>query len=206
METRIRMYEEAQKEDFQSLQVRLKEQKKRMISLLISTAPVDRDMQEEEDPSQRDSTKRSTVSKKLPAKKKTLGRVQSLPPALEQESDDPMFGFDGLETSEQTFYRDTSSSEDEADDKDDVFEERSAMQGRPKPRLTYSTSVPISVPSWNMAQKHEHLDNDDEDLIPADPNQIAASMQALAQSITDDNRYIFGDRPRPRLNTGDFNR
>ena len=41
---------------------------------------------------------------------------------------------------------------------------------------------------------------------PADPDQIQASMQALAQSITDDHRYIFGDRPRPRLNTGDFNR
>jgi hypothetical protein len=42
-------------------------------------------------------------------------------------------------------------------------------------------------------------------LTPSEPDQIAASMQALAQqSITDDNRYIFGDRPRPRLNTGDF--
>lgn len=43
--------------------------------------------------------------------------------------------------------------------------------------------------------------------IPHDPDHIAASMQALAQSITNDERYIFGDRPRPRLNTlnsGDF--
>ena len=39
---------------------------------------------------------------------------------------------------------------------------------------------------------------------PSDPDQIAANMQALAQSITDNGRYIFGERPRPRLNTGDF--
>lgn len=38
---------------------------------------------------------------------------------------------------------------------------------------------------------------------PADPDQMAANMQALAQSITDTGRYIFGERPRPRLNTGD---
>lgn len=43
-------------------------------------------------------------------------------------------------------------------------------------------------------------------LTPSDPDQIAASMQALAQSITTDERYIFGERPRPRLNTGDSQR
>ena len=39
---------------------------------------------------------------------------------------------------------------------------------------------------------------------PLDPAQIASNMQALAESIPDENRYIFGERPRPRLNTNNF--
>lgn len=69
----------------------------------------------------------------------------------------------------------------------------------------YSSSMPISVPIWNRTGLDDGATDGDK-LTPSDPDQIAASMQALAQSITNDERYIFGDRPRPRLNTGDFKR
>ncbi|XP_052798253.1 uncharacterized protein LOC128230214 isoform X2 [Mya arenaria] len=197
MENRIRQHEESQREEFQDLQTKLKEEKKRMISLLINSAQFDT----VEEKSPRDSSKRSTEARRTPAKKKTVSRVKSLPPTLEPESD-TMFGFDGLENTDETFYRD-SSSESDRDGADDVMEQR--MSVRRKPNLTYSSSVPISMPAWNNPSRPDPLE-EEEDLTPSDPSQIAASMQALAQSITDDHRYIFGDRPRPRLNTGDFNR
>lgn len=197
MEERIRTFEESQKEAFQELQTRLKEEKKKMISLLLTSTQFDTNNSEETQ--RKDSSKRSTEARKSPAKKKSLGRMKSLPPTLEQEPDDPLFSFDGMGSEEQ-FYNDSSTT-DEEDDDSFVTE---IPKVRSKPELTYSSSVPISVPTWNRSQRSDFLD-ETEDLTPAEPDQIAASMQALAQqSITDDNRYIFGDRPRPRLNTGDF--
>nr|XP_039257186.1 uncharacterized protein LOC120333873 [Styela clava] len=35
------------------------------------------------------------------------------------------------------------------------------------------------------------------------PETMMASMQALARSVTDDSALIFGERPRPRINTGE---
>ncbi|WAR03533.1 AKTS1-like protein [Mya arenaria] len=164
MENRIRQHEESQREEFQDLQTKLKEEKKRMISLLINSAQFD---------------------------------------TVEEKSPRAMFGFDGLENTDETFYRDSSSESDRDGADDEVMEQR--MSVRRKPNLTYSSSVPISMPAWNNPSRPDPLE-EEEDLTPSDPSQIAASMQALAQSITDDHRYIFGDRPRPRLNTGDFNR
>ncbi|KAL4224992.1 hypothetical protein ACF0H5_015687 [Mactra antiquata] len=196
MEDRIREYEETQKTSFQELQTRLKEEKKRMISLLLTSAQFD----ETEETQRKDSSKRSTNPRKSPAKKQTVSRVKSMPPNFDQDPDDALFSFDGIDTSEETFYNE-SSSEEEDDAVDGPAVE--IPRTRSKNRLTYSTSVPISVPTWSSMQKTDFLD-ESEDLTPSEPDQIAASMQALAQSITDDNRYIFGERPRPRLNTGDF--
>ncbi|XP_060568962.1 uncharacterized protein LOC132727450 [Ruditapes philippinarum] len=198
VEERIRAYEESQKEAFQELQAKLKEEKKQMISLLLSSSQFENNNTEETQ--RKDSSKRLTEARKSPAKKKSLGRVKSLPPTMEKDPDDPLFSFDGME-SEEPFYPDSSS--DDNDDNDDSFVEDTPRR-RSKPEMMYSSSVPVSVPTWNRQQHTDFLD-ESEDLTPSEPDQIAASMQALAQqSITDDNRYIFGDRPRPRLNTGDF--
>ncbi|XP_053384489.1 uncharacterized protein LOC123536750 [Mercenaria mercenaria] len=198
VDERIRAFEEAQREAFQGLQTKLKEEKKQMISLLLTSAQFETNNTEETQ--RKDSSKRLTEARKSPAKKKTVSRVKSLPPMMEKDPDDPLFSFDGME-SEEPFYQDSSSDENE-DDESFVTE---LPRTRSKPEMMYSSSVPVSVPAWNRQHRTDFLD-ESEDLTPSEPDQIAASMQALAQqSITDDNRYIFGDRPRPRLNTGDFN-
>ncbi|XP_067830480.1 proline-rich AKT1 substrate 1 [Heptranchias perlo] len=70
----------------------------------------------------------------------------------------------------------------------------------------YAKSLPMSVPIWGFKDlKPKKLaDGDNEERLPSpDLDKIAASMRALAMSVTDGTE-MFGDLPRPRLNTGDF--
>lgn len=64
----------------------------------------------------------------------------------------------------------------------------------------------MSVPIWgfkDLKPKKFH-DGDNEERLPSpDLDKIAASMKALTMSVTDGTE-MFGDLPRPRLNTGDF--
>uniref|UniRef100_UPI00398EB0FB proline-rich AKT1 substrate 1 n=1 Tax=Pristiophorus japonicus TaxID=55135 RepID=UPI00398EB0FB len=70
----------------------------------------------------------------------------------------------------------------------------------------YAKSLPVSVPIWGFKDlKPKKLaDGENEERLPSpDLDKIAASMKALAMSVTDGTE-MFGDLPRPRLNTGDF--
>ncbi|KAJ8299475.1 hypothetical protein KUTeg_023535 [Tegillarca granosa] len=119
----------------------------------------------------------------------------------ESKTKQGFFMLDELGEDNEPFF--SSDEEEDHDSQSDT--EPSAPRTVKKKPLMYSTSVPISVPKWNMdSRKHVEDSTDDEVGSLNDPGQIAASMQALAQSITNDDRCIFGDRPRPRLNTGDF--
>ncbi|XP_043915536.1 proline-rich AKT1 substrate 1 isoform X2 [Protopterus annectens] len=70
----------------------------------------------------------------------------------------------------------------------------------------YAKSLPVNVPIWNFKDhktgKPSHVVNSDRVPSP-DLEKIAASMKALAMSVSDGTE-MFGDLPRPRLNTGDF--
>ncbi|BFZ15758.1 hypothetical protein BsWGS_18797 [Bradybaena similaris] len=66
-----------------------------------------------------------------------------------------------------------------------------------------STSMPISVPAhFRNLRNFSYLDEDFEK--PSEFDDIPKNMQALSESIQERDRYIFGDRPRQRVHTGDF--
>ncbi|XP_011501495.1 PREDICTED: uncharacterized protein LOC105365101 [Ceratosolen solmsi marchali] len=66
---------------------------------------------------------------------------------------------------------------------------------------TLAKSLPVSVPAFH-SYSHRLLQDDDEEQIsrdPMDPNNIQASIKALAKSVHGDT--VFGDLPRPRFST-----
>lgn len=117
---------------------------------------------------------------------------------------DLVFDLDGIGDSgieQRTSYE----TDDDADDTDDSDLEwkRANLSSR---MTSLSTSAPINMPIWgrlpreNLPTEYEELDDE---TIPNHEN-IAASMKALARSVQTDARDLFGERPRPRINTLDI--
>lgn len=206
MEERIRRYEEEQREKLSQLRTKAQDDKKKMISLILQrtdqAAPVGRAAKPRtpltKSKSVFDDSARPPASQPI-----AIGRMHS--PSRRGDSDggsDDLFALDGLDGDADTYH---SSSEEEDDVPAVTIRRRSQA---PKKDLIYSASVPVNVPmgAWGNQGPSDHvldLDSDEENH-PLDPDQIASNMAALAESIPDNNRYIFGDRPRPRLNTNNF--
>ncbi|XP_061181384.1 uncharacterized protein LOC133189954 [Saccostrea echinata] len=208
MEKRIRDFEEDQRAKFQALQSSVQTEKKKMINLVLQAEKqLDTSV-----PEKNELPNLSAVMSKS-SKKPSLTRVKSTPnkrlhsvDEYEQTPDsDVMFLLEGEgQGQDELFYTSEEEEEEETDSRKNssLSSDRTGrFQKRP---LQYSSSVPIMVPRWGMTANKDSGDESDEDPAPSDPEEMAASMQALARSITNDERMIFGDRPRPRLNTGDF--
>uniref|UniRef100_A0A8C4Q7W4 AKT1 substrate 1 n=1 Tax=Eptatretus burgeri TaxID=7764 RepID=A0A8C4Q7W4_EPTBU len=68
----------------------------------------------------------------------------------------------------------------------------------------YAMSLPVSVPVWSYRMPAQLQEPDVEERAPCpDLETIAASMRALTMSVSDGTE-MFGDLPRPRLNTGEL--
>ncbi|XP_005991035.1 proline-rich AKT1 substrate 1 [Latimeria chalumnae] len=106
---------------------------------------------------------------------------------------------------EPFFESDAEESTDDGSLSEDI-----PARTRPFPQRTYqqyAKSLPVSVPIWSFKEHKpsKHLDEGDhEERLPSpDLEKIAASMKALVMNVSDGTE-MFGDLPRPRLNTGDF--
>ncbi|KAK6189709.1 hypothetical protein SNE40_001709 [Patella caerulea] len=207
LEDRIRQYEEEQRADFQLVQDQAKADKRKMISIVLRASESTEDMSESMDcfsSHNEQSLQTSTPSKHKTRNKKRNEMRQSSQSfsgnrSYQNIDSEAMFMLDEVDPVDEPFY--------ESDEGDDVSPIKSREDSGTRNRHNlYSSSVPISVPMWGKGRHHstEDEEENDHDDTPSDHDQIADKMQALAESITDTGRYIFGDRPRPRMNTGEF--
>ncbi|XP_048728276.2 uncharacterized protein LOC125646149 [Ostrea edulis] len=204
MEKKIREFEEEQRGIFQTLQSSVQTEKKKMINLILQAERELKSSVQEKNELPNTSTVKEQSSKKTPltrAKSSPNKRLHSVDEYEQTPDTEEMFLLEDENPGpDEPFY--TSDEEDDSERssctpaaKTVPFQKRS---------LQYSSSVPIQVPRWGAMFNKDSEEDTDEDPAPSDPDEMAASMQAMARSITNDERMIFGDRPRPRLNTGDF--
>ncbi|KAK7099057.1 uncharacterized protein [Littorina saxatilis] len=207
VEERIRRFEEEQREQLAKLKAKAQDDKKRMISLLLQQT-------ESQDQSgagrgrPRTLTKANSVLTDSP--RPPMSQPMAMPGSRRDNvvpdiDRDELFTIDGIDDE----YGSYNSGSEEEDDVPNVVS-RTRTSSRNTNDSIYSASVPVNIgmgAHWEPLGRGDHLvdlsDSEDENK-PLDPAQIASNMQALAESIPDEHRYIFGDRPRPRLNTNNF--
>ncbi|XP_032687284.1 uncharacterized protein LOC116851708 isoform X2 [Odontomachus brunneus] len=111
-----------------------------------------------------------------------------------------MFTLDGVEDTDAP--NQIQSSEEESDTDDSGQDEGIHMpKGQRDGHSTLAKSLPVTVPAFPSMIRRRVQDQDDDQLPgdPLDPNNIRASIKALAKSVHGDT--IFGDLPRPRFST-----
>ncbi|XP_033115632.1 uncharacterized protein LOC117115803 [Anneissia japonica] len=123
---------------------------------------------------------------------------QHAPKKSRAAKDDTLFDLEGFsEECEPFFESEDDSSVDDNSLLDEVMDQPPVIN---RIEHQYATSVPISMPTWGK-EKHPFEEFDDKVPMPG-PDRIVASMRAMAASVHDGTE-MFGDLPRPRLNTAD---
>ncbi|XP_014775899.1 uncharacterized protein LOC106873180 isoform X2 [Octopus bimaculoides] len=218
MEERIRRYELQQKASFDKVQERAKDDKKKLITMLLSMMDVINAEEEAEIDKTENSCASGYQSSELPStpsdikndfhsKSDSNSEKQMVSPLGDFELEaDGMFYLSGEDQrdNQEPFY--FSDDDDFALDSSTEVTEPSYIRGKKRidPDAIHSASVPVNVPRFNQEMFCSSASDKENCPSPHDPQEIAASMKALAESLRKDEGFIFGDLPRPRLNTGDI--
>ncbi|XP_076450285.1 uncharacterized protein LOC143286558 [Babylonia areolata] len=211
VEERIRRFEEEQREHLAKVKAKALEDKKKMFSLLLQQRSDPHEQQSGAARAQRPRMLTKTNSVFTESSRQHVSQPVAMPRSRQTENvvpdidRDELFTIDGLDDDYASYH---SSSEDE--DEVPAVKSRPSQAGSRSDSL-YSASVPVNIgmgAHWSeAARRSDHLDSSDSDEEPNKPldmNTICNNIMVIAESIPDENRYIFGERPRPRLSTNNF--
>ncbi|KAK7868590.1 hypothetical protein R5R35_009479 [Gryllus longicercus] len=107
-----------------------------------------------------------------------------------------LFDLEGMEDNPP----EAGPSEEESDTDDSGSHDEGIHIPRSRGMHNLAKSLPVNVPSFMPQEKKNIEDMDDDQQLPQDPMDIAASIKALAKSVHGD-ANVFGDLPRPRFST-----
>ncbi|KAF8791290.1 hypothetical protein HNY73_006178 [Argiope bruennichi] len=221
MEERIRLFTEEQQSIYSNLLQKVRKNKQAMVYLMIkckesqnqiegdvvsessvgspsvlnkdsandSSTSTDSafDRSETNDP----STDAAVKQQKLRALRRTVSKLQRL------RRKDSVFDMEEFETKESY----SCNSDEETDDSENETS-TDVAQGRPE-QFSCATSLPMSIPTLSNYPHFSLHEEEEKEPSPKAPEDIAASMRALACSVRDGTE-MFGELPRRRLNTGEL--
>ncbi|KAJ1521497.1 hypothetical protein ONE63_003162 [Megalurothrips usitatus] len=144
------------------------------------------------------SSRRQSIPKLNSSPHKTEPRpVPSVNVSHEFAADsEGLFQLDGMDENPPTTFQSEDETDTEADsESQDDGNHMSRMQASVS---NLAKSLPVSVPVFPGARNHGN-DVEEDQLLPHDPMDIAASIKALARSVHGDT--VFGDLPRPRFSS-----
>lgn len=180
MEARLRLYQEQQAQALERLRIRTGRDREALCQLLLLPAPP-------ADGAGLASTGASSTRQKPPA-----GRTGREPRQREGE----VFRLDGFEEDEAAF---PSSEEEDSDDGDAGVSSSSSSSSNAvdeQPPVRHCAySLPVDMPGWRLRGE-----DDRHQQYAVEHERIGADIEALARSVCDGTE-MFGDLPRPRLNS-----
>ncbi|PRD25929.1 UNVERIFIED_CONTAM: Proline-rich AKT1 substrate 1 [Trichonephila clavipes] len=135
---------------------------------------------------------RRTVSNPGRSRTKVKRELKRAPASIDVGG---VFDMEEFETKESL----SCNSEEDTEDSDND----NAAENKPGEPLTYATSLPMSIPEFTNYSHFSLIEDDEKESPPKAPEDIAASMRALACSVRDGTE-MFGELPRRRLNTGEL--
>lgn len=183
MEARLRLYQEQQAQALERLRVRTGRDREALCQLLATaTAPTS------------DVTGLASTSANSSARQKAApGRTGRESRQREGE----VFRLDGFDEDEAAF---PSSEEEEEDSDADGVEVSSggSSSALDEPVRHIAYSLPVDMPGWRLRDDDRHQQQQQQYAVEHD--RIGADIEALARSVCDGTE-MFGDLPRPRLNS-----